>query len=255
VHVGGDSVGRIARAALPPRIARHVIGVGNWAFGEREIRLARAACDSGRLSVDVGANFGAYTYWLARWSQRCYAFEPHPVCADFLRRAFGRNVQVEEVALSSAAGAATLQVPRWRGRLVEAGAYLAEPGRTAPLGVATSPTGVVTQRLDDFALGDVAFIKIDTEGHELAVLEGSVATLERSRPRILVECEERHRASAALTVHELLTGLGYEPFESGIGHAESGNHVFVHREDHAGLARMRQVAATLPTRRPHSWSD
>jgi FkbM family methyltransferase len=50
------------------------------------------------------------------------------------------------------------------------------------------------------------FLKIDVEGHELQVLQGSIQTLMKHRPIILVEIQnmERYREIA-----ELLIGLGY----------------------------------------------
>jgi hypothetical protein len=55
------------------------------------------------------------------------------------------------------------------------------------------------------------FLKIDVEGHELAVLNGARRLLEQYRPTILVECEARHRADSDVRpVFELLQSLGYE---------------------------------------------
>jgi hypothetical protein len=52
---------------------------------------------------------------------------------------------------------------------------------------------VQTARLDDVVpQADVGFIKIDVEGHELNLLRGATAIIERCRPVLLVECEERH---------------------------------------------------------------
>ena len=35
-------------------------------------------------------------------------------------------------------------------------------------------------------------MKIDVEGHEIAVRNGGVTTVQENRPSLLVECEERH---------------------------------------------------------------
>jgi hypothetical protein len=54
------------------------------------------------------------------------------------------------------------------------------------------------------------FLKIDVEGHELAVLEGARQILELHRPAILVECEARHRPNGDVCpVFDLLHSHGY----------------------------------------------
>jgi FkbM family methyltransferase len=252
--LNGAQLGRLARAVLPPRVASHVIGLGNWLRGESEIRLLRALCDPERDAVDVGANWGAYTYWLSRWARRCHAFEPHPSCAAFLLRAFPR-LDVQQVALSNATSdEAILHVPLWQGHFVEAGGFLAN----SPRDLQTQFVSVRTRRLDDYRFVDVGFIKIDVEGHELAVIEGGLKTLERSRPRILVECEERHRTSALASVLTVLIRLGYQgmclattglvPFANAPeaqSSALTNNFLFVHTRDPIMVTGSEHVAAHL----------
>jgi Methyltransferase FkbM domain len=71
---------------------------------------------------------------------------------------------------------------------------------------------VPVKRLDDLRLGDVGLVKIDVEGHELAVLRGATDTLARNRAAVMVEAEERHHPNAVTAITELLTGLGYEGY-------------------------------------------
>ena len=61
------------------------------------------------------------------------------------------------------------------------------------------------KRLDDQHLDNVGLIKIDVEGHELAVLHGAADTLTRNRPAVVVEAEERHHPNAVAEITELLT--------------------------------------------------
>jgi len=62
-------------------------------------------------------------------------------------------------------------------------------------------------RIDDLDVKDVRFIKVDVEGHELNVLRGAEQTVQRERPRLLVEVEERIQPVEPLI--GLVTGWGY----------------------------------------------
>ena len=50
--------------------------------------------------------------------------------------------------------------------------------------------------MDDFDLPQIGFIKIDVEGHEELVLHGAEGILERDRPNLMIEIEERHNPGA-----------------------------------------------------------
>lgn len=142
-------------------------------------------------------------------SRSVIAFEPRPAQARdpaSMFGAVGAAVRVEAAALSDTPGVTAM-------RVVES-----DPGRSTiddsnQLSDADSGTvgtiDVPVKRLDDLRLEDVGLVKIDVEGHELAVLRGAVDTLRRNRPAVVVEAEERHHPNAVAAITELLTGLGY----------------------------------------------
>jgi FkbM family methyltransferase len=52
---------------------------------------------------------------------------------------------------------------------------------------ATTEMPVHMQTLDSLGLVDVGFLKIDVEGHELAVLRGANETIAKNRPVVFME--------------------------------------------------------------------
>jgi FkbM family methyltransferase len=160
----------------------------------------------------VGCFKGAYTYWMRRCvgaAGSVIAFEPQPEQVAYLQGIVSmmrwRNVAIEAAGVSDAAGTLTLFRPA-SGH--EATFVVRDEARRA-----SETTDVPVIALDEyFATRGVqpAFIKIDVEGHESAVLAGARETLARCRPTLLVECEARHRADGDVRpVFELLASLGY----------------------------------------------
>src|SRR5437868_5966109 len=69
---------------------------------------------------------------------------------------------------------------------------------------------IEVRTLDQFDLRNVGFVKIDVEGHELAVLEGAARTLARERPNLLIEANEHHRPDAVGSIRRFMAELDYE---------------------------------------------
>lgn len=169
---------------------------------EPELRQVQVIVPQTLPAIDVGAWWGPWTYWLSRWVSHVIAVEPQPRLAAFLERVAGANVKVVNAALSDAPGSLTLTVPSSR-RGQDALASV-EPG------IEGETMTVPAHRIDDLAAdGSVGFIKIDVEGHELAVLRGGEKVIERCAPALLIEIEQRHLPHPIEQNFEAVTGLGY----------------------------------------------
>ncbi len=176
---------------------------------QSELRLVRSLCDPDRVSVDIGADVGEFAIAMLGSSRSVIAFEPRPTQASSLAAMFGAvgaAVRVEAVAVSDEPGVTTMRVLESApGRsTIDSHNTLndADSGR-----VSTIDVPVV--RLDDLRLDQVGFVKIDVEGHELAVLRGAADTLKRNRPTLFIEAEERHHPGAIAAITEFLAELDY----------------------------------------------
>jgi FkbM family methyltransferase len=160
--------------------------------------------------IDVGAHFGLYTRRFAQIAPSVHAFEPVAEMAELLRRTSSSNVFVHQFAVSDHNGQAFLSIPIRKNRMDYALASIKPIGDTGSTVAVRREVSLV--RLDSIFDGPVGFVKVDVEGHELSVLEGSTAIIARSRPGFLVEAEERHRTGATRSVFEFFTRRGYSGF-------------------------------------------
>ena len=177
---------------------------------EQELKFLDKIVPERSVTIDVGANCGLYTRKLARLSRRVHAFEPSPKMAALLRRTSASNVSVHEIALSDQIGDAELFIPQDDNQPVYGLASL-EPRRVASE-QAVVATKVPTARLDAIVHEEVAFVKVDVEGHELNVLNGAVELLEHSQPVFLVEAEDRHRDHATRLLFEFFARRSYRGY-------------------------------------------
>jgi FkbM family methyltransferase len=170
--------------------------------------------DHGDLAVDAGANIGHMTSVLAVRagpSGLVIAFEPHPVLCDLLRQNVARwpreavaRVDVQEAAVSDRSG------DGWLGR----GERFDENMGSAEITLEPLEHGRAYQvpllRLDEMLHGTrVGVLKLDVEGHELATLQGTKATLsERGVRDIVFESQKGYPSP----VTHLLEASGYRVF-------------------------------------------
>jgi FkbM family methyltransferase len=179
--VASKAMSRIPPGAMVPLIA------WQYRFFEPELRRLEEFVPKDRGAVDVGVWWGPWSWWLARHAVRVDSFEANEQLANTLQKVLPANVHLHQVALSDHKGDAKLWVPA--GGTGTEGRASIEPDWSSTAG--GSYQVVPTQRLDDFALEDVGFLKVDVEGHELAVLKGATELLTSQRPMIMIEIEER----------------------------------------------------------------
>ena len=191
---------RVPMRVLVPSIA--------WQYRLFEPELARLDdfVPSGRGAVDAGVWWGPWTWWLARRAPRVDSFEPNPDLVARLQTVLPGNVTLHPVALSDQEGQANLWVPA--GGMGTEGRASLEAGHRPES--AWREQSVATRRLDGFELGDVGFIKIDVEGHELAVLHGASGLIDAQRPNVMIEVEEHSERQGPLdTIIEFFGDRSY----------------------------------------------
>ncbi|MER6996991.1 FkbM family methyltransferase [Streptomyces sp. NPDC000410] len=209
---------RVASVALALRWAS-----GRWPFVEDEVAGLRPLVRPGAVCLDVGAEYGLYTWSLSALagpSGAVHSVEPLHGPAQWLRTTAAAlgcdNVTVHRTALGERAQRqGTMSVPRRRLLPVHGRAYLTEgasgPGPnvefTGSRPVAT-PVRTVDGLCHHMGLDRVDFIKADVEGAEAAVLSGARNTLLRHRPALLLEIEDRHLAKYGMNATGLVGRLG-----------------------------------------------
>lgn len=161
-------------------------------------------------AIDVGANMGAYSYWLHKSLpalETIYAFEASPETAARLRENLAasgaNNVQVIQAACIDQNRLVEffLSHHHHSSSIVESFAH-AEVEQQARSSIQVQGIAL-DQFLADMRL-PISFIKIDIEGGAVLALPGMTKTISKRRPLILIEShtpDEDHAISAMLLSH------------------------------------------------------
>lgn len=144
--------------------------------------------------IDIGAHIGWYTVALAGKANHVFSFECSPksfnyLCANIALNNLDYKVTKYNCALSNEIGTTPY--------------YIRDPNDGGGNGISkfeydniknTPHIDVPKNTLDSYNLTNIGFIKIDVEGHEKEVLEGSVETIKRNNyPKILFESWDEHQ--------------------------------------------------------------
>lgn len=136
----------------------------------------------GSVCVDVGANFGFYTFYLAQHNCKVYAFDPSPLCINLLQKSNELNATSDRVVIENYAvtDGATKEIELWK---VE-GHMMNTTIKQNPAQLDDFFTSKAVS-LDDYFQrkadgGKIEFIKIDAEGSEDLIWKGMQKTLQRN---------------------------------------------------------------------------
>ena len=193
-------------------------------FSEPELDILPYAVKESENVIDIGANFGMYTYPLSKLVGRkgiVYAYEPVPFTYKTLAKVV-KNLSIHSVLLSNKAvsdtkGEISFSIPLQKsGQLMAGQAYLGtrnddHPGKETQvrwddLTEITCNTVTLDEEIDPSM--NISFIKIDIEGAEYFAFKGAKKLIEINKPTILIEINPWFLDGFNLTLYDLLN-----PFE------------------------------------------
>ena len=177
--------------------------------------------------MDVGANVGAYLYTLENHlkPENIYAFEPNQQLFKRLKRLFPK-VNLFSLALSDVSTIAEFKIPVINGEKVHTRGTLQtsikekneektilQKVEVKPLDDLVFDEGYIEQdrnaQTNKFNLKKLDFIKIDVEGNEMQTLRGAKKTIEKFKPILMVEMEQRHHKENLWTLISEIADWGY----------------------------------------------
>jgi FkbM family methyltransferase len=181
----------------------------------------------GDLAFDVGANGGAVATMLARHFEAVVAFEPCVESYVHLERTAPANVIAAMVALSDHEGEVTLREAE--AALHRFGELVTGDSLYMSWGDDIGGRKVSCSTLDKMAetYGVPDFIKVDTEGHELLVLQGGAQLFATATPKLMIEVHSADNGEAigGLLSHYDLTRVDHPAYRPG-GYAQR-NHFYL----------------------------
>jgi FkbM family methyltransferase len=174
---------------------------------EPEFFLLQDLVGSGQRALDIGANIGLYSYALSSLCETVEAFEPQPWASNRLKNYQIKNINCHNVGLSDTKGYLDLNIPIINGQEIDGLASFRD------FSGEKNTIKVPVHRVDDYNFDDVSFMKIDVEGYEKEVITGAFSTIEKSRPNILVEIEQRHLKEDSIDdVFKWIEHIGYQGY-------------------------------------------
>ncbi len=186
---------------------------------DKDLSVLPEIVSSGQTVLDIGANFGLYTRFLSDAigeKGQIYAFEPTEDMFEVLQnnvKVCGlKNTTCIKAALSDKSGNAQIHIPKYEdGTLNYYEASLVPVSGDSESTNENIPMTTIDEFCEQQKVSPLHFIKCDVEGHEIEVLTGASAVLQRDQPIILLEINEYFDDNARGTaVVNFIKSIGYE---------------------------------------------
>jgi FkbM family methyltransferase len=160
-----------------------------------------------RNAIDVGGNIGFWSKDLCKLFKGVEIFEPDSSNIECLELNLqgNDNYNLHQIGLGS-----TNTQKEFYHSLVSSGAHTFNTDHMPSGGVSKSVIEMKT--LDSFAFTDIDFIKIDTQGSELDILQGAKQTLMENDCVLNVEIEQKNPRQVEMgkPIFEFMESIGYK---------------------------------------------
>lgn len=186
---------------------------------EPEMQVIPKILENPKTIVDIGANYGTYSFFLSKLypQARVFAFEPATSSYGILRKIIRKfklqNVIPVKKGLGEKEEIKEIVMPMHYTII----AYISDKNSKKNKEDESEEIKITT--LDNFVrknkIKNVNFIKCDVEGFELSVFKGARKTLKRFKPLVFVEIEERHTKKYGINPQQVLDffkKLGYKSY-------------------------------------------
>ncbi len=210
-----DEFGIIVQRA-PTDNFEYLLRTGNACDAADMMRALQDKIRGSHVCLDVGANIGIVSVWMAQRADQVYAFEPasgnRQRMAENLRVNRADNVEVIPVAVADRAGQMTLHLHAGYGHH-----SLARVKTSPRIGQESVPVVTLNEFCAERRIEQVDVLKIDVEGYEVEVLQGASDLLRERRIRcVILEISADVLSHIGRSVDELLdclTPFGYTFFD------------------------------------------
>ena len=153
----------------------------NGVYEPLETEIVKSIVKPGNICLDIGANIGYYTVLMSKLGGRVWAFEPEPSNVELLRKNVEINniyAHIFDIAISNESGDKEL--------------YLSDASHGMhrmynSIHTRNTPIKINAGQIDRFEFPKVDFVKMDVEGTEMDVLKGMINTINRCRPKMMIE--------------------------------------------------------------------
>ena len=158
--------------------------------------LDRYIPDGGDTALDVGANRGVWSRYLAERFPTVYAVEPNPALQDALRTLHPHVQVIPNGAWSCAQRRTFTEYAH------DANTSAADDWAGIMAGAPAGSFEALCVPIDDMLIeGRVDFIKLDVEAAEVEALRGAEQIIQRDRPHLIIEV---HTAQGGAEVARIL---------------------------------------------------
>lgn len=179
------------------KMLKEVNGKYEYQYAQRQYALSYVN-NFNLNAFDIGSNIGFWSVELCNKFKHVYAFEPHPENNECYKKNLNQynNYTLYEIAVSNVSN-----------KILELYVSPDECGNASlnNFGVMEGTTdrkieavslktiSVKVEKIDDYNLKDIGFIKVDCQNHEQEVVEGAIQTIDKYSPVLCLELPVRNK--------------------------------------------------------------